>query len=148
LAGVSTGGHRIYNRAMPFTEDLQRALDDTSGVRLALVFGSAARGTARTGSDVDVAVLLDNDEDLPRLQVALERAVGRPVDLVSLRKAPPLLRFEIARDGRLLVEREPHAWIDFRARAMIDWWDWAPTARIMHDAMRARLEEEAGRGPS
>lgn len=136
----------IYNRLMPFTEDLVRALERTSGVRLAVVFGSAARGMARSRSDVDIAVLLDNDEGLPALRVALERVTGRSVDLISLRKAPPLLRFEIARDGQPLVEREPHAWVEFRAHAMIDWWDWAQTARIMHNAMRARLDEEARRG--
>ena len=87
------------------------------------MFGSAARGTARSDSDVDVGVLLDVDDGLPALRVALERAVGRSVDLVSLRKAPPLLRFEIARDGQLLIERDPHAWVEFRAHAMIDWWD-------------------------
>jgi len=133
---------------MHLTDDLRRALEDTSGVRLAVLFGSAARGTPRSGSDVDVAVLLNSDEGLSPLQVALARALGRRVDLVSLRKAPPLLRFEIARDGQLLVEREPHAWIEFRAHAMIDWWDWAPTARMMQNATRARLDEEARRGPS
>ena len=141
-----SGGPRIYNRSMSLTEDLVRTLERTSGVRLAVVFGSAARGTARSRSDVDIAVLLDNDEGLPALSVALERVTGRSVDLISLRKAPPLLRFEIAREGRPLVERDPHAWVEFRAHAMIDWWDWAQTARIMHNTMRARLDEEARRG--
>jgi hypothetical protein len=80
--------------------------------------------------------------------VALERAAGLPVDLVLLGDAPPLLRFEIARDGQVLVERVPHAWADFRAKAMIDWWDWAPTARMMHHVMAERLREEAAHGPA
>ena len=58
--------------------------------RLAVMFGSAARGTARSDSDVDVGVLLDDDDGLPALRVAIERAVDRSVDLVSLRTAPPL----------------------------------------------------------
>lgn len=133
---------------MSFEEELAPALASANGMRLAVLFGSRARGTARPGSDLDIAVLLDDEEDLATLGVALERAVGRRVDLVSLRSAPPLLRFEIARDGRLLFEREPHDWAEFRAHAMIDWWDWAPTARIVRSATRARLEHEAGRGPS
>src|SRR5688500_16172319 len=79
---------------MSFTGDLAHALEESSGVRLAVMFGSAARGTARSDSDVDVGVLLDDDDGLPALRVALERVVGRSVDLVSLRTAPPLLRFE------------------------------------------------------
>ncbi len=73
---------------------------------------------------------------------------ARPVDLVLLDDAPPLRRFEIARGGQVLVERVPHAWADFRARAMIDWWDWAPTARAMHRVMAERLREEAAGGPA
>jgi predicted nucleotidyltransferase len=134
---------------MPAAETLTRALEHVRGVRLAVMFGSAARRTDRSDSDIDVALLLDQGSELSSAdRVALERAVGRPVDVVLLHGSPPLLRLEIARDGRLLIEREPHAWADFRARAMIDWWDWAPTARMMHAVMRARLEDEAGRGPS
>lgn len=48
----------------------------------------------------------------------------------------------------VLVARDSDVWADFRARAMIDWWDWAPTARMMHAAMTARLKEEARRGPA
>jgi hypothetical protein len=80
--------------------------------------------------------------------VTLERATRRPVDLVVLDPAPPLLRFEIARRGTLVIEREPHAWAEFRAHAMIDWWDWSPTARIAHRAVATRLSEEARRGPA
>lgn len=83
-----------------------------------------------------------------RLAVRLSRATGREVDLVSLREAPPLLRFEIATDGVDLVERASHAWADFRARAMTDWRDWAPTARIMQAAAIGRLRERLAHGPA
>jgi predicted nucleotidyltransferase len=135
--------------ASALIEPVKSVLRQLPGVRLAILFGSAARGTRRPHGDVDVGVSLDDGtQHLPTLAVALERATGRRVDLVPLDTAPPLLRFEMARDGVLLVEREPHLWADFRARAMIDWWDWAPTARMMHDVMTARLNEGAGRGPS
>jgi hypothetical protein len=58
------------------------------------------------------------------------------------------VRFEIARDGRVLVERTAHAWVDFRAQAMIDWWDWAPTARAIYAAGIRRLRERTANGPS
>lgn len=133
---------------MSLAGDLAHALEGSSGVRLAVMFGSVARGTARSNSDIDVGILLDDDDGLPALRVLIERAVRRSVDLVSLRRAPPLLRFEIARAGQVLIERDPHAWAEFRAHAMIDWWDWAPTARIVHRAVRSRLQREATRGSS
>jgi predicted nucleotidyltransferase len=126
---------------------LAEALRSWPGVRLAVIFGSAARGSAAPGSDVDVGVLFEpGQEDATALEVALARATGRRVDLVRLDVAPPLLRFEIACDGRLLLERTPYAWVDFRARAMTDWWDWAPTARFLHAAAVARLRAAVADG--
>ena len=117
-------------------------------VRLAAVFGSVARDRERPASDLDIGLLLDPDTPEERLQVeaALGRAAGREVDAIYLDAAPPLLRFEIASDGVPLIERRPHDWADFRARAMIDWWDWAPTARIIQDAALRRLRERVGTG--
>jgi predicted nucleotidyltransferase len=130
-------------------ERLVKALAQMPEVELAVLFGSAARGEGQRRSDLDVAVRLKGGSapGLPRLQVSLARATGREVDLVSLDASPPLLRFEIARDGVVLLERTPHAWADFRARAMIDWWDWAPIARRIHAALLARLRHRVGDGP-
>ncbi|MBE3097790.1 MAG: nucleotidyltransferase domain-containing protein [Acidobacteria bacterium] len=128
---------------------LAAALAQEPVVRLAVLFGSAATRSDGPPSDLDVGVLLSTESiDLSALGVRLERATGRPVDLVDLAAAPPLLRLEIARHGEVLLEREPHTWAECRAHAMIDWWDWAPTARMAHRALMGRLREEAARGRS
>lgn len=130
-------------------ESLTRALEGIPSVRLAVLFGSAARGASNADSDIDIGVSLERGSDFsPALRVDLERVAGRRIDLVCLDLAPPLLRFEIARDGVVLVSRDPHDWPEFRAHAMIDWWDWAPTARLMHQTMAARLRAEAEHGSS
>jgi uncharacterized protein len=136
--------------AMSPLDEIALVLAKAPTVRLAVVFGSAARGSAGPNSDIDLGVSLQAgaDDTLASLAVEVERATGTRVDLVSLDDAPPLLRFEIARGGHLLVERAEHAWAGFRARAMIDWWDWAPTARMMHRVMVERLREEAAGGPA
>ncbi|HBL30440.1 MAG TPA: hypothetical protein DD490_26695 [Acidobacteria bacterium] len=71
--------------------------------------------------------------------------LGR-VPPVLLDDAPPLLRFEIARDGVLLFQREDHLWTGFKARAMVDWWDWAPTHRRIASAVVRRLRERIADG--
>ncbi len=81
-----------------------------------------------------------------RVQAALAHTATADVDLVVLDEAPPLLRFEIARDGLVLVERSAYAWADFRRCAMLDWWDWAPTARLTHRAAGHRLRERVRLG--
>jgi predicted nucleotidyltransferase len=133
---------------MSLLDQLRAPLADLPAVRLAVVFGSIARGDERPGSDVDVGVRLNPDSAALRqeVEVALGRAAGREVDIVFLDEAPPLLRFEIATDGIVLVERQPHAWSDFRMHAMIDWWDWAPTARMIDDAAIRRLRASVADG--
>lgn len=144
-----------FSRASDRTEEaaiedrLRPVLEQFADIRLAVLFGSAARGAIGAKSDLDIGVLLrgrDENGLLPELRITLERATGRVVDLISLHEAPPLLRFEIARGGRVLVQRDPHGWADFRAHAMIDWWDWAPTARMVHQTVARRLAQEAGHG--
>ena len=119
------------------------ALQENPQVQLAVVFGSAARGAPTGRSDLDIGVLGVAQAGLPALAVQLARLAGREVDLVALESAPPLLRFEIARDGVVLLERSPDLWSDFRARAMVDWWDWAPFARRFAAAAMTRLESKA-----
>jgi predicted nucleotidyltransferase len=130
--------------------DVLKAFPD---VRLAVLFGSAARGDPSGEGDIDLGVVLNHGapaRTFTDLEIALGRSVGRasrrPIDLVDLSRAPPLLRFEVARDGVVLVELERFAWADFKARAMIDWWDWAPTARAIQKRVRERLERQVGDG--
>lgn len=103
-----------------------------SDVRAVYVFGSTARGTARAGSDIDVAVLFDAPPPRalsgPRFVIEgeLERALGTPVDLVVLNDAPVDLRARVLRDGRLLVERDPSARIAFEVRTRNEAFDLEP----------------------
>ena len=126
---------------MAWRDDARRVVTAYPSIRLAVVFGSVARERSRRDSDVDIGVLLDeNGPDIAQaLEVDLSRALRRTVDLIVLNTAPPLLRFEVAREGEVLFARDPYDWTDFKARAMVDWWDWAPTARRLHAAVAARL---------
>lgn len=125
------------------TGDLRSALEAIPELQLAVMFGSAARGALTRESDLDIGILGVSPARMPDLGVRLARMAGRDADLVALETAPPLLRFEIARDGVLLLERAPGQWADVRARAMVDWWEWAPTARRFASAAMARLEPRA-----
>jgi predicted nucleotidyltransferase len=120
-------------------EALKRALADDPGIAYALVFGSAARGTAHTHSDVDVAIGLSEGQRLTALELGdlvsrLEEAVGRSVDVVDLEVAPPGLAYRIFRDGKVLVEKDRARLVARRARAVLEYLDFKP------------VEEEFARG--
>lgn len=128
---------------MQILERLKEQVSDWPELKLAVAFGSTARGEARPDSDVDLGVLFEPYSPSLRLaaEAQLGRAARRPVHVVLLDEAPPLLRFEIARDGVLLLERSEGLWPSFKAKAMLDWWEWAPTARKINAEVIRRLKE-------
>ena len=139
---------RAYTRPMPAQGDLLgrlRAHCSQSGVDLGVLFGSHATGRVRPGSDIDVALLLQDDspDARRRAEVDLQRALGGNADVTFLADAPPQLRFEIARAGILAFERQPGLWGRERVRAMVDWGDWAPIARRIHAAGVERLRKRS-----
>ena len=98
----------------------------------AYLYGSWARGEAGIASDVDVAVLLDEDTPkgllgpLARLRGELERSLGREVDLVDLRTAPPDLIHRVLRDGILVIDNRPDERIAFEVAARNAYFDLLP----------------------
>lgn len=99
--------------------DLAELIQSSPDVSLAYLFGSIARGEARRGSDLDIAVLftrMPTPERVAETAVAMERAVGQTVDLVVLNGASPLLAHEAVATGRLLACRD-----DARARTAQRW---------------------------
>jgi predicted nucleotidyltransferase len=128
---------------MDLVDRLRSRISSLPSVRLAVLFGSTARGEARPRSDVDLGVLLDPDTPVLRREVeaALGSAAEREVDVIFLADAPPLLRFEISRDGVLLFEKEEGLWTAVKVRAMVDWWDWAPYSRLFTKAAVAGIRE-------
>lgn len=133
---------------MDMLEQLGQRAEAWPELKLAVLFGSTARGEARPRSDVDLGILLDpySVELRFRVEADLGRAAGRPVDVILLDGAPPLLRFEIAREGILLFQREDHLWTGFKAKAMVDWWDWAPTHRMIAAGVVRSLREKIASG--
>ena len=101
----------------------------------AYLFGSFARGSQRSNSDVDVAVLLEEDPSSAagafRLDLAdeLDAALGRGVDLVVLNRAPVDLIHRVLRDGILVSENDRAARIRFEVRARNEYFDLLPYLR-------------------
>ena len=98
----------------------------------AWLFGSVARGSARTRSDVDVALLLERDppatlEGLHADVAAdLERMLKEAVDVVVLNRASCDLVHHVMADGRLLVDRDPPVRVRFEVRKRREFLDLKP----------------------
>lgn len=123
---------------------LRSALAAGPPIRLALLFGSAARGRARPNSDLDVGVVpLDTELSLHaelELQAILERACGRSVHLVRLDRADTLLRWEAACYGIPILSRSPADRARFIAAAALEHADIAPNIARAGALFRERMQ--------
>jgi predicted nucleotidyltransferase len=110
---------QYIRRFWPLLSALRSALRTEPNVRFALLFGSAATGTATAASDLDILVRLRDPslEHVIDLGARLERRLGRPVDLVRLEDAEsdPAFLAHVVSQGRVLVDRDG-VWPAFRPR--------------------------------
>lgn len=125
------------------------ALRNGPPLRLAVLFGSWARGTSGANSDVDVGIVpidpaLTLREEVG-LQHRLETVCSRPVDVVRLDCASSVLLGEVARDGKLLFEAHDGDFAGFRVRALGEWLEFAPAYRQVAERFRQRLIEIGSR---
>lgn len=129
-----------------------KALESQEGVAAAYVFGSRARGTARSDSDIDVALLLDASPAKHERASLIRDLVGElgrelaadRVDLVLLNDAPPVLAFHALKAGVLALCRDEVALHRFKVATYGRHADREPTERLFRDVTRRRAREAGG----
>ena len=113
--------------------DLDRALAEAAkgtGIKLLVLFGSRVRGDVHAHSDWDFGYLCEGrcDVELPRDRFMQILATDQ-IDLVDLSKASALLRFQVASDGKPILEEVPGVFQQFQIEAATFWCDVEPVLR-------------------
>jgi predicted nucleotidyltransferase len=122
--------------------DLAPVARQAAGLRLLVLYGSRARTDARPGSDWDFGYLADPDFDPDALLAALvEHLHADRVDLADLATSTGQLRYQVARDARVLFDRTGGEWSAFWMAAVGFWCDAGPVI----DAAYASVLTELGR---
>jgi uncharacterized protein len=115
----------------------------------AYVFGSAARGEARSNSDVDIAVYLDSEPVAPgiggyraKLLSELMSCLRRnDVDLVILNQAPVVLQHRVLRDGIIILSHDDKRRVDFTVDTMRRYFDTGPLRALALEYMRQSIQD-------
>jgi uncharacterized protein len=131
-------------------ELIRATIADGPPLRLAIVFGSFAKGTARPESDIDIGILPVNADislsDELDLQARLTRALGREVDLVRLDTADTVLRWEAAKVGVVVYANPPYERPRFLGRAASEHADFAEAVKPAMELYLKRIRERAAGG--
>jgi predicted nucleotidyltransferase len=120
------------------------------GVVLAYLFGSHAEGSARPGSDLDLAVLLAPgtpreqffDTRLSLINAVMDVLHTSQVDLVLLNEATPLLMHQVVKFGQVIYEdplTQPA--IDFYVYAAARYSDTAPVRQLAQRYLQEWIDD-------
>ena len=115
--------HDEITREVPFLRDLLPVLKGNPKIIFAYIFGSYAKGKAKERSDLDIAVWVKEPVDKLELITALGEAVRKEVDVVILNTAPPLLRHQVMRYGKLLFCKDRKELVRFKVWTMKEYED-------------------------
>ena len=164
LAGEQTGeqiteyGANAYNRAIMelrprcarhtgnvALRTLAAALEKRDDVRLGYLFGSLARGTARTDSDIDVALSLGRpmtSAEKIGLIGSIGALFGRPVDLIDMEVANGAIPGTVFQEGIRFIDD-----VRVRERAIANRANWQTDVAPYVECLRAeRRTGWLGRG--
>lgn len=115
------------------------------GIRLTILFGSHAKARTRKRSDIDIALLANH-----LLTFEEKMAMGEflanhlhvsedDLDLVDLWQASPLLQYEVARSGKLLVG-DAFEFIRFKVLAAKRYYDTAKFRRAREHVLNQYVQ--------
>ena len=98
--------------AAEITEILTAEVKRHPMIKLAILYGSYARGTQRPDSDIDLAVAADdraplNEETLIDVSVAASLQTGREVQVRDLARAQGLFLKEVLTTGVVIYQTDP-----------------------------------------
>lgn len=121
-----------------------RALANQYHLKLVLLFGSRTRGQTHKESDFDIAVYPErplSGEDLIQLNYEFTLLVGNDhVDLVDLRKAPPLLMKMISDEAKVLYQKNSDEFINFYIYALRRYREARPLFELRHQQLKAEFK--------
>ena len=79
-------------------------------IKLFILFGSTGSKFERENSDLDLAFLTENlisrEKEYNLLEELMHFYKRSDIDLINLRKADPLLKSKVSREGKVLFEKE------------------------------------------
>ncbi|HID95444.1 MAG TPA: nucleotidyltransferase domain-containing protein [Candidatus Latescibacteria bacterium] len=112
------------------------------------LFGSAVRGGGwKKEKDLDLAVYFHPSgtfaiEDGEKIGEELERAVRVKVDVVTLNYAPPLMRYEVIKNGEMLYCSDEEKRVDFEVKSLLEFYELEPLRRRLSDEIRQMIRDE------
>lgn len=130
-----------------FKDNLKSLLQEYD-IKLIYIFGSYAKGNNNANSDLDIAVLLNNDYDpMDKLSLIgdLTSIFKRDdIDLVVLNSANSVLKHQVIKYGKLIFMENEDIKVNFEVRVLKEYMDMEPFRRIQRTYINEWFKNTAG----
>lgn len=130
-----------------FKDNLKSLLQEYD-IKLIYIFGSYAKGNNNANSDLDIAVLLNNDYDpMDKLSLIgdLTSIFKRDdIDLVVLNSANSVLKHQVIKYGKLIFMENEDIKVNFQVRVLKEYMDMEPFRRIQRTYINEWFKNTAG----
>jgi predicted nucleotidyltransferase len=123
-------------------DKVKSVLEKDPDLKLALIFGSYARGDEHASSDLDIAVAYKNTLDMNELITIgqkISQQINLEVDIVDLREATGVLLQQIMKDRITLVNRDSELYGNIISRRVTEESDYMPLRDNMLAIRRERF---------
>jgi predicted nucleotidyltransferase len=117
-----------------FLEALRKIFESEENILVAYLFGSRAKDLNTPLSDIDIAILLS---EIPKSLLEfylymvnkLSEVVGDNLDLIILNVAPPMLKHQVIKYGKVIYTRNERERIIFESMAECEYLDFSRALR-------------------
>lgn len=129
-------------------EKIAELLKRNQNIKFAYIFGSFAKEENRFGSDLDIAVLFEQEPDLlsiGQLIAGLEEVVDFNVDLVSLNNLfnkNPKLAYSVIADGILLFSADHKLLRLYKKMTYLKYLDFKPIIDLFTSKLNDRISNK------
>jgi len=128
-------------RLTKISKAIYEALSKEENIILAYIYGSTAREKEHPFSDIDIAILLKEPsiDKTIKIHSILTDSLGEKVDTLLLNLAPPILRYQVIKNGIRIISKNEEARIAFESRALSEGLDENFLITKVKDAITKRL---------
>lgn len=130
---------------MDIFKECKDILIEYEEIMFAYIFGSYAKNSLKSTSDIDIAIYLEGNlspNEYLDLKMNLTEATKREVDLVILNNATPLLKFEIYKNHLLLFTRDFSTESNYKIKVLFEYNDMKRYLDLSYNKTIERLKKE------
>ncbi len=122
---------KISRKINSLIDDLKRWKE----VQAIYLFGSYAKGKQTPFSDLDLAVMIQENKNLKKIETEVGLSSSPDTDVVPFHRLPLYIQFEVFKFGKLLFVKNKKSLIELKIKVLDEYLDQSS----LYEKMRARL---------